>query len=64
MFQCQECKRKFRTTKAADRAVDKGCPGCGGTDIDLDAGYEQDPKPKFDTLGRPVDVETGEILDR
>lgn len=35
MFQCMECGRKFRTTKAAERASSEGCPGCGGVDIDL-----------------------------
>lgn len=60
MFACQECGRKFKTTKAAERAVDKGCPGCGGSDIDVeqaktDKGFHCDPLPKFDTLGRPID---------
>lgn len=32
---CLECGRKFKTAKAAERASMKGCPGCGGTDIDL-----------------------------
>lgn len=33
---CQECGRRM-TTKAAERAAfgPKGCPGCGGSDIDL-----------------------------
>lgn len=35
MFACQECGRKFRTVAAAERAADRGCPGCGGVDIDL-----------------------------
>jgi predicted nucleic acid-binding Zn-ribbon protein len=35
-FKCQECGRRFRTVAAAERAVDKGCPGCGGVDIDVD----------------------------
>ena len=34
-FQCYECGRKFRTVSAAERAVTFGCPGCGGSDIDL-----------------------------
>lgn len=35
-YQCLECKR-FMTAKQAKKAVDgeRGCPGCGGTDIDL-----------------------------
>jgi predicted nucleic acid-binding Zn-ribbon protein len=36
MYACLECGRKFRTTKAAEKAVNDGCPGCGGSDIDLD----------------------------
>ncbi len=43
-FKCMECGRKFRTAKAAERAADKGCPGCGGVDIDMDAGLT--PKHK------------------
>jgi len=35
MFKCQECGRKFRSVKAAERAVWNGCPGCGGSDIDM-----------------------------
>lgn len=37
MWKCMECGRKFRTAKAAQRAAfgDRGCPGCGGSDIDL-----------------------------
>jgi predicted nucleic acid-binding Zn-ribbon protein len=36
MFQCMECGKKFRTIVAARRAVNNGCSGCGGSDIDLD----------------------------
>lgn len=36
MFKCQECGRKFRTERAASRAVNNGCPGCGSSDIDVD----------------------------
>ena len=36
MFKCQECGRKFKTVKAAERASHNGCPGCGGVDIDVD----------------------------
>lgn len=35
MWKCQECGRRFRTAKAAERASNNGCPGCGGVDIDL-----------------------------
>ncbi len=43
MFQCQECGRKFRTTKAAGRAANNGCPGCGGVDIDLAPAADRKP---------------------
>ena len=36
MFACQECGRKFKTARAAERASRNGCPKCGGVDIDLD----------------------------
>jgi hypothetical protein len=38
VFKCQECNRKFKTVAAAERAMnsDRGCPGCGGSDIDID----------------------------
>jgi DNA-directed RNA polymerase subunit RPC12/RpoP len=43
-YQCLECGRKFYTTRAAEAATfgDDGCPGCGGTDIDVyvDRGLE------------------------
>ena len=32
---CMECGRKFATVKAAERAVSQGCPGCGGSDVDI-----------------------------
>lgn len=34
-FGCMECGRRFRTVKSAERAQSEGCPGCGGSDIDL-----------------------------
>lgn len=43
MFACQECGKKFRTVKAAERAQDKGCTKCGGTDIDLDVPAKKAP---------------------
>jgi DNA-directed RNA polymerase subunit RPC12/RpoP len=36
MFKCQECGRKFKTVKSAQRASNNGCPKCGGVDIDID----------------------------
>jgi hypothetical protein len=40
LFMCQECKKEFYTVKAAERASfgDGGCPGCGGSDIDVYVG--------------------------
>lgn len=35
LYQCLECGRGFHTAKSAERAMDNGCPGCGGSDIDL-----------------------------
>lgn len=37
LFACQECGRAFYSTRAAERASfgDDGCPGCGGSDIDI-----------------------------
>ena len=37
LFECQECGKKFYTTESAEKAStsDKGCPGCGGSDIDV-----------------------------
>lgn len=36
-FACQECGHRFKTVKAAERAMfgERGCPKCGGSDIDL-----------------------------
>ena len=36
-WRCQECGRVFKTARAAERAMngDHGCPGCGGSDIDV-----------------------------
>lgn len=33
-FQCLECKRKL-TVEEAEQALDDGCPGCRGSDIDI-----------------------------
>jgi Zn finger protein HypA/HybF involved in hydrogenase expression len=36
-FYCQECGHGFKTVKAAEKASfsDRGCPKCGGSDIDI-----------------------------
>lgn len=46
-FACMECGHKFKTVKAAERASfgANGCPGCGGSDIDL-AKYTPKAPPK------------------
>lgn len=36
MFRCQECGKKFKTVRAAEKAANDGCPKCGGVDIDAD----------------------------
>jgi hypothetical protein len=41
-FACQECGRKFRSVKAAEKAAFNGCPKCGGVDIDLDVELERE----------------------
>jgi predicted nucleic acid-binding Zn-ribbon protein len=33
-FACMECGKRL-TLKGAERAMSVGCPGCGGSDIDL-----------------------------
>ena len=37
-FECLECGRKFYSVKAAEKAADDGCPGCGGCDIEIYVG--------------------------
>jgi Zn finger protein HypA/HybF involved in hydrogenase expression len=36
-FECMECGKKFYSVEAARRAMfsERGCPKCGGADIDL-----------------------------
>jgi len=36
-WQCQECGRRFKSTRAAERAAMDGCPTCGSVDIDMAA---------------------------
>jgi len=47
-FQCQECGRKFRTVKAAEKAAfgDRGCPKCGSSDIDFGSPLPPTPLSK------------------
>lgn len=68
MYVCLECGKKFKSEKAAERATDDGCPKCGGTDIDLDVdlsgGFQDDPLPKYDHIGRPIiteDLDSNEL---
>jgi Zn finger protein HypA/HybF involved in hydrogenase expression len=53
MFKCQECGRKFRTVKAAEKAADQGCPGCGGSDIDVDTGARSPRKAAVKATSKP-----------
>lgn len=57
MFKCLECGRKFKTTKAAERAANRGCPGCGGVDIDLDTDKPLPPTIKINVGGTVVDYD-------
>ena len=43
-YACLECGKKFKTSKSAERAVNCGCPNCGGSDIDLAPGSGFDLK--------------------
>jgi hypothetical protein len=52
MYACLECGRKFRTTTAAERAANHGCPKCGGVDIDLDTGTGTGSRPPVQLVGR------------
>ena len=44
-FQCQECGHQFYSVAAARRASFdiQGCPGCGGSDIDVYLRSASDP---------------------
>lgn len=35
IFECMECGEKFNDTESAEIAMDEGCPGCDGSDIDI-----------------------------
>ena len=37
-FKCMECDKKFKTVRAAEKAMFNGCPKCNGGDIDVDYG--------------------------
>jgi predicted nucleic acid-binding Zn-ribbon protein len=63
MFKCQECGKKFRTTAAAQRAVNNGCSGCGGSDIDLDTDPTPVCKSKTPASKQPHDGYHGEERD-
>ena len=59
-FKCQECGRKFKTARAAERATYNGCPGCGGGDIDIDPDAKP-PKPKAKPVEKPAPTRTVEV---
>ena len=54
-WRCQECGYTFRSVKTAEKASfgDDGCPGCGGSDIDMSLPVGT-PAPT--PAPRPVDV--------
>ena len=52
-WKCQECHKKFKTTKAAERASRIGCPKCGGVDIDI----ENENRPKDFTEEQQKEME-------
>ena len=59
MYACLECGRKFKTTKAAERAADQGCPKCGGCDIDLDSRLAAiERRAVLTPVVRPIDTNT------
>jgi hypothetical protein len=64
MFKCQECGRKFSTARAANC----GCPGCGGSDIDLDVYRRRFDVPAVEpvraTAGRAVYTLDGGTVTR
>lgn len=35
MFICNECGKKYKTVRAAEKASYNGCSKCGGVDIDI-----------------------------
>jgi hypothetical protein len=53
LYECQECGKKFYTEKAAERASfgDRGCPGCGGSDIDIYVGRKGKSVGRFGEKG-------------
>jgi hypothetical protein len=55
MWRCLECGRRFKTTRAAERAANEGCPG-GGGDVDLDVGER--PAPGRCLCGSPLGAES------
>lgn len=34
-FECLECGKLFYSAISAKRAANKGCPSCGGSDIEI-----------------------------
>lgn len=60
LFSCQECGRKFYNAEAAEMAMNNGCPGCGGSDVDTyvpdDVQHRIDgPPPTSTGLAQPED---------
>jgi DNA-directed RNA polymerase subunit RPC12/RpoP len=59
-YKCLECGKKFKTTKAAENAVNNGCPKCGGSDIDLDTGKSEGLRVLTTQLRAMVEAASGE----
>jgi predicted nucleic acid-binding Zn-ribbon protein len=51
-FQCLECGKRM-TQRQAERAMDRGCTNCGGSDVDQIASLR--PKKDWDR-GNPKDA--------
>ena len=63
MFKCQECGRKFKTVKSAERAASRGCPGCGGVDLDIDVGVRLLRRPPdADEYARVMKLTPGQMM--
>ncbi len=54
-FVCLECGTKYSTARSAERAVEKGCRGCVGSDIDLDVAEEIFPADSEENYGGAFD---------
>ena len=58
-FRCMECGHKFRTISSATHASSKGCPKCGGCDVDQPTTYARSC-----SCGKALPAGTGTITAR